>query len=92
MSLAIEHLADRGRFQAVVDGEAAFTEYRSAGGELTILHTEVPAQLGGRGIAAALVQAVLAHARGAGLTVRPLCDYARGYMERHPETSDLRAA
>jgi predicted GNAT family acetyltransferase len=92
MSLAIDHLADRGRFQAVVEGDGdAYTEYRIAGQELTILHTEVPPQLSGRGIAAALVQAALAHAGAAGLKVRPLCDYARGYMERHPETAALRA-
>jgi predicted GNAT family acetyltransferase len=92
MSLAIEHLADRGRFRAVVDGDGdAYTEYRLAGNELTILHTEVPPQLSGRGIAAALVQAALAHAEASGLKVRPLCDYARGYMDRHPETASLRA-
>lgn len=91
MNLEIDHLPDRGRFQAVVDGETCVADYRLADGVIAITHTGVAPRLEGRGIAAALIQAVLDHARSHGLKVRPLCSYAEAYMRRHPESAALRA-
>ena len=91
MNLQIEHLPEQGRFQTVVDGHRSVAEYRLQDGVLAITHTEVAPELGGRGIAGALMQAVLAHAGAQGLKVRPLCSYAVSYMQRHPETHALLA-
>lgn len=79
------------RFEATVDGHLAVCQYQRQGELLLLTHTEVPAALEGRGIAAALVAANLAWARAQGLCVRPLCSYVAAYMRRHPETQDLRA-
>jgi uncharacterized protein len=87
----IEHLPARGRFQARIDGQLCFADYRLAGGQMQIFHTEVAPDLQGRGIAAELVEAALAYARGQGLKVVPLCSYVRAYMRRHPQTQDLLA-
>ena len=57
---------------------------------LTLLHTEVPKELEGRGIGSALIRGVLDTARSQGLTVNALCPFAKGYIERHPEYADLR--
>lgn len=89
--LDIQHLPDRGRFQAVVEGYSCVCDYRLADGVMAITHTEVAPPLEGRGIAGQLVQAALDHARAHGLKVRPLCSYARVYMRRHPETESLLA-
>ncbi len=89
--LQIDHLPDRGRFQARVDGQPCVADYRLVDGVMTVTHTEVPPNLQGRGIAAALVRALLDHAAAHGLKVRPLCSYARAYMQRHPETAALMA-
>ena len=91
MTLAIEHLAERGRFQAVVDGAVCVADYRLQDGVMLITHTEVAPRLQGRGIAGALVQAALDHAGARGLKVNPLCSYARVYMQRHPSTRTLLA-
>ena len=91
MTFAIEHLIERGRFQVVVEGATCVADYQLQGGVMLITHTEVPPRLQGRGIAAALVQAALAHAREHGLKVSPLCSYARAYMQRHPDTQELLA-
>jgi predicted GNAT family acetyltransferase len=91
MTLAIEHLAERNRFQTVVEGRTCVADYRVCDGVMVVTHTEVPPALEGRGIAAELVQALLDHARAQGLKVQPLCSYARAYMRRHPETADLLA-
>lgn len=77
------------RFAVQVDGLGCELDYRLTPGVMHITHTGVPAALEGRGIAAAMTQAALAHARAAGLKVNPLCSYAAGYLRRHPEWADL---
>lgn len=88
-SLTITHDTAAQRFTTVVDGLQSEACYQRAGNTLVLTHTGVPARQQGRGIAAALVQAALGHARAEGLQVRPLCSYVRVYMRRHPETLDL---
>ncbi|HSR66253.1 MAG TPA: GNAT family N-acetyltransferase [Xanthomonadaceae bacterium] len=89
--LSIEHQADRRRFAVDVDGHEAELDYLLEDGVLAIVHTGVPAAIAGRGIAAALVQAAVDHARQAGLRVRPACTYAAAWMERHPEYAGQQA-
>jgi uncharacterized protein len=89
--MKVEHIPESGRFQARVDGHLCVADYRLDGDRMEMLHTEVHPALGGRGIAARLVQAALDHARANGLKVVPLCSYVRTYMRRHPETQDLLA-
>ncbi len=81
--------AERHRFELDADGHVAFSNYKREGGVLSILHTEVPAALNGRGIGSALVRGVLDLARAQGLTVKPLCPFAAAYIARHPEYADL---
>jgi predicted GNAT family acetyltransferase len=85
----IHHDAAAGSFETQVDGGTAECVYRLQGDLMNIVHTEVPPQSEGKGIAATLVQAALAHARSQGWLVRPSCSYVRSYMRRHPETQDL---
>jgi uncharacterized protein len=56
---------------------------------MRMTHTEVPSQLAGRGIAAALVAAALAHADKESWQVEPWCSYVRTYMQRHADTQRL---
>jgi predicted GNAT family acetyltransferase len=59
-SFQIEHLAERGRFRVVIEGQASELDYRLGANVMSITHTGVPARLEGRGIAAALTRAALA--------------------------------
>lgn len=86
--VAIEHVPGRG-FIAEVDGHRILLDYRLSDGTMTIVHTEVPPALRGRGLAGQLVRAAFAHAREAGLKVAPRCAYAAEWVERHPEYADL---
>lgn len=86
----VQHHPERHRFEVHLDGHTAFAEYRLAGAVLTLTHTVVPAPLEGRGIAGALAKHAMAHAREHQLKIDPQCPYMRAYMERHPETQDLR--
>jgi predicted GNAT family acetyltransferase len=73
------------RFEYAADGHLAWLAYRMRGDRLVLIHTETPAELEGRGIGGALVRAAVDRARRDGLTVVPLCPFARAWLERHPE-------
>jgi predicted GNAT family acetyltransferase len=77
--------AEQGRFVVVRDGLESELVYRRHGDRLVLVHTGVPDELSGHGIGGQLVDAALAKAREEGLTVVPLCPYARGWLERHPD-------
>ncbi|QNU14253.1 GNAT family N-acetyltransferase [Thermomonas sp. XSG] len=87
----ILHEVPEQRFVTQAEGHAARLDYIEDEGRLTITHTIVPPEIGGRGIAGELVRAALAYARDAGLKVDPQCSYADAWMRRHPEFDVLRA-
>ena len=91
MNLEIRHLTQAHRFEATVDGFVCELDYSLRGAVMTITHTGVPEQVGGRGIAGELVRTALESARREGWRVVPACSYAKLWLERHPAYSDLRA-
>lgn len=91
MPLDIRHLASAHRFETTVDGVLCELDYSLQGQVMTIMHTGVPDQVGGRGIAGELVRTALETARREGWKVVPACSYAQVWMQRHPEFADLRA-
>lgn len=54
-------------------------------------HTLVPAVLRGQGIAAVLVEALVADAREQGFKIVPACSYVAAKFDENPEWSGLRA-
>jgi len=54
-------------------------------------HTLVPPEIGGRGIAGQLVDALIDDARSEGFKVVPVCSYVVKAFEKHPEWADLKA-
>ncbi|HJT97904.1 MAG TPA: GNAT family N-acetyltransferase [Rhodanobacteraceae bacterium] len=96
MTYEIAHDAAARRFETRVDGEHCTLDYTLDAPErgsavMTITHVLVPDPVGGRGIAAALTEAALGHARAKGWRVIPRCPYAAAYMRRHPASADLLA-
>ena len=78
---------DASRFELRADGWLAELLYRIRGDRLVLVHTEVPFELEGRGIGGRLVTAAVDRAAREGLTLVPLCPFARGWLERHPEVA-----
>lgn len=54
-------------------------------------HTIVPGEIGGQGVAAKLVDALIADARAQGFKVKPVCSYVAAKFDEHPEWAELRA-
>jgi uncharacterized protein len=75
------------RFEVQVDGRLAELTYRRNGKRLVLIHTEVPIELEGRGIGGRLVSAAVDHAAREGMTVVPLCPFARSWLERHADVA-----
>lgn len=78
-----------GRFEIEQDGRIAFLDYTVAGNILALVHTEVPNDLRGRGLASELTRSALQWARDHNMKVDVICPVASGYLERHKEYSDL---
>jgi predicted GNAT family acetyltransferase len=75
------------RFEVETDGQLAQLVYRLRAGRLVLVHTEVPQALAGRGIGSLLVAAAVDRAEREELTVVPLCPFARGWLQRHPDAT-----
>jgi len=75
------------RFEVTIDGHRAELVYERDSDRLDLVHTGVPDELEGRGVGGALVTAAIEDAVQRDLTVVPTCDFARGWLERHPEAA-----
>lgn len=87
--LKIRHNAAAHQFETELDGQLARCDYQLRDNVLRVYHTEVPRAFEGRGIASALVAALLAYAERNALKVVPACSYVHSYMRRHPESQRL---
>ncbi len=84
----------RGEYRATVPGSAAVSRltWRARGESVRVAdHTFVPPALEGRGIAAALVDALVADARENSFRIVPQCSYVEARFRRNPAWADLRA-
>ena len=79
------------RFELAIDSDVAFVRYTRAPGIVTLVHTEVPEALGGRGVGGRLARLALEAVRSEGAKVVPVCPFIAAWMKKHPEFDDLRA-
>lgn len=80
----------RNRFELEEMGETAYLEFdMDSAGWITLLHTEVPEALRGRGIAGELAKTGLEYARDNQLKVDVICPLVANYISKHPEFQSL---
>jgi len=56
MNNAVSNNPAHHRYELDVDGHTAATYYKTADGVITFIHTEVPPELGGKGIGSRLIK------------------------------------
>ncbi len=71
------------RYELVEEGKLAFADVQRRGDQLIIPHVEADPDLRGKGTAGRLMEGIVAHAQREGLTIVPLCSYARAWLARH---------
>ena len=80
----------RSRFELEEMGETAYLEFdMDSAGWITLLHTEVPEALRGKGIAGELAKTGLEYARDNQLKVDVVCPFVANYSSKHPEFQPL---
>lgn len=79
----------RNRFELATPAGTAFASYRRDDMTITIMHTEVPRALEGRGVGSQLVGGMLDLVRNEGRKVVPMCSFVRHYINTHPAYADL---
>lgn len=88
MQPEILHHEEKCRFESIVDGYTAYVEYRITNNAIDITHTIVPREIGGRGIAAALVKATYEYGDLNGWSRKATCPYAAAWLKRQNETNE----
>jgi uncharacterized protein len=78
-----------GRIEIERAGKVAYLECSLAGNVLELIHSEVPKELRGMGLASALAERALNWAREKGYKVDIICPFVREYISKHPEYADL---
>ncbi len=81
--IEVRHNESDHQFEADVDGGLAMLTYHREGDCITFLHTAVPPESEGKGVASVVVKNALGYARAEHLRVVPQCAYVAGYMKRH---------
>jgi len=77
------------RYELTVDGHLAATYYKVSDGVITFIHTEVPPELGGKGVGSRLIRGALDQVRADGLKVIPECPFVKAFIEKNAVYQDL---
>lgn len=91
--MPVRNNANGSRYELYVEDDlVAIADYRLDGDVVVFPHTEVRADLQGRGLGAQLVREALDDVRSSGRRVIPRCWYVAEFIDDHPEYKDLLAA
>ena len=77
------------RFELEVEGHLAAAYYERNGKVITFEHTEVPPELGGKGVGSTLVRGALDQVRADGLQVVAQCPFVIAWIGKNPAYADL---
>ncbi|RYZ83662.1 MAG: N-acetyltransferase [Proteobacteria bacterium] len=80
---------EENQFELTLDNGTGIIEYSRKGDSIYLTHTEVPAQMQGKGVATKLVEHTLNYIKSHNLTVVPMCSFVRKFMDNHEEYHDL---
>ncbi len=79
----------RQRFETPLGEEFGYIDYRFYKGNLAFMHTFIPDESRGKGIAAEMAKFGLEYARKEKFKIMLYCPFVASYVKRHPEYQDL---
>ncbi|MFY9136172.1 GNAT family N-acetyltransferase [Zwartia sp.] len=85
----IEHNVTGKCFELKLEGHRCVLDYTLNNQVMTVTHTGVPSELGGRGLAAEITKFALDYAQAQGWKVVPQCSYVAAYIKKHSEYAPL---
>ena len=77
------------RFEIHLNDAVAFLEYRYHNGDIALMHTLVPDELSGKGLATILAKYALDYAKENKLPVVVYCPFVSGFLKKNPEYNSL---
>lgn len=77
------------RFEIELNGEFAYLDYKWNEGSIALMHTEVPDEMQGKGIASVLAKEALEYAKKQQLKILLYCPYVAKYVKEHAEYAAL---
>ena len=80
---------DNNRFEMQIDGHTAFIDYIARDKSMSLIHTEVPKELEGKGHGRRLVENTLQYMKENDYSLVPMCSFVVTYLKRHPEWNSL---
>ena len=83
------HDLGKQKFYVIVDELESHLDYVIIDNALNIIHTFVPLELRGRGIAAEMTKAALNFAKTNKMKIIPSCSYVAEYIQLHKEYETL---
>lgn len=87
--IEVRNNTEADRYEVELDGQLAVLTYSQRGNQIAFLHTGVPEELEGHGIANKLAYTALEDARTHHQQVVPACPFVAAYIRRHPEYLSL---
>ncbi len=85
----IEHNVTAKCFELKLEGHRCVLDYTLNNQVMTVTHTGVPNELGGRGLAAEITKFALDYAQTQGWKVVPQCSYVAAYIKKHSQYAPL---
>ncbi len=87
--LEVKNNTDAERFEVQLGDKIGLIKYRKDGPNYVLIHTEVPPEYGGQGIADRLAYVALETIKAEGVYLVPICPFIKSYLRRHPEYEPL---
>ncbi|WP_062388372.1 GNAT family N-acetyltransferase [Demequina iriomotensis] len=83
-ALEVVRSEERGRYELLVGGVlGGVAEFRLRSGRIVFTHTEIAAEVEGRGLGSHLAREALGDAASRGEVIVPVCPFMAAYLRRH---------
>lgn len=84
-NLEVKHNKELRQFEARVNGSVAKIEYTQMDDRIFLTHTEVPSELGGKGVGKFLVKNTLEEVERMRMKVIPACTFVKSFIQKNSE-------